>query len=109
MIVMNLSTNDQDIVEAAARWLEVSGFEGDLSAVTAGLHDIAEVSKKIEEELLPLLLRLSPRFQHDEALGIMVDLKFDLEHIAAHARDAIEVVAAVCDFLDHSPKPGTGV
>jgi hypothetical protein len=95
--------NDEDIVEAAAKWLESIGFHEDLSSFAAGMHDIDFAIKKIYTQLLPSLVEMDSS-QKDDALGLIVDLWLEMDHIQQHAEKAAEVLARVRDFLDTSPK-----
>ena len=90
-----------DIAEAAAQWLEKSGYKGELSALTAGIHDISEGVGKIQDEWIPLLLKLDPA-ERDESLTLIIDLLFEMEHIRDHAESAYNTLIAVRDFLDES-------
>jgi hypothetical protein len=96
-------TNDVDIVEDAAKWLGSIGFQTDLSSFTAGLHDIDFAIKRIYAHLLPSLLKMDST-QRDEALGLIVDLWLEMDHIQRHAEKATEVLGMARDFLDNSPK-----
>jgi hypothetical protein len=95
--------NKVDIVEAAAKWLESIGFHEDLLSFTAGLHDIDSAIKKIYAHLLPSLVKMEST-QRDEALGLIVDLWLEIDHIQQHAEKATEVLVKARDFLDTSPK-----
>jgi hypothetical protein len=95
--------NDEDIVEVAAKWLESMGFHEDLSPFAAGLYDIDSAIKKIYAHLLPSLVKMDSS-QRDEALGLIVDLWLEMDHIQRHAEKATEVLARARDFLDTSPK-----
>ena len=95
--------NDEDIVEAAAKWLDSIGFQEDLSPFTAGLHDIDFAIKKIYTQLLPSLVEMDGS-QRDEALDLVVDLWLEMEHIQQHAEKATEALVRARDFLDTSPK-----
>jgi hypothetical protein len=90
-----------DNVEKVAEWLEKSGFNGDLSALTAGLHDIHSAIDKIYDKLLPSLLQLNTS-QKDEALKVFIDWWLEMEHIGRHANSITEVLTTVRDFLDES-------
>jgi hypothetical protein len=96
-------TNNVDIVEASAKWLESIGFHEDLSPFTAGLHDIDFAIKKIYTQLLPSLVKMDSS-QKDEALGLIVDLWLEMDHIQQHAEKATEVLVKARDFLDTGPK-----
>jgi hypothetical protein len=98
-----MTMNDEDIVEVAAKWLESTGFQVDLSPITAGLHDIDSAIKKIYTQLLPSLVKMDS-LQKDEALGLIVDLWLEMDHIQRHSEKATEVLARARDFLDTSPK-----
>ena len=95
--------DDEDIVETAAKWLERIGFQADLSPFTAGLHDIDIAIKKIYTHLLPSLVEMDSS-QRDEALGLIVDLWLEIDHIQRHAEKVTEVLVRVRDFLDTGPK-----
>lgn len=96
-----MSKNNIDVIEETAIWLEKSGFIGDLSTFTAGLHDIREGIDKIYNEFLPSLLQLNIS-QKDEALKVIVDVWLEMEHISHHVNTAASVVIATRDFLDGS-------
>jgi hypothetical protein len=96
-------TNNVDIVEALAKWLESIGFHEDLSSLAAGLHDIDFAIKKIYTQLLPSLVKMDSS-QKDEALGLIVDLWLEMDHIQQHAEKATEVLVKARDFLDTGPK-----
>ena len=99
-----MSHKHVDTAEAVAKWLETSGYSGDLSALTAGLHDFVESIDEINNKLIPALLRLKPT-QRDEALSVIVDLIIEFEHIGRHCSDAADCLSRVRDFLDESPGP----
>jgi hypothetical protein len=96
--------NNSDPVENAAIWLEALGYTGDLSALTAGVHDIVDSIQKIQNEMLPNLLKLSAS-QRDQALDIIVDLIVEMEHISRHANDAMVCLTSVRDYIDQSQMP----
>jgi hypothetical protein len=96
-----MKNQNTDNVEKVAEWLEESGFKGDLSPLTAGLHDIHSSIEKIYDKLLPALLQLNAS-QKDDALSIVVDLWVEMEHIGRHADSTTDVLTAVRDLLDES-------
>ncbi len=96
-----MKPQQSDIVEQVATWLEKSGFSGDLSALTAGLHDTSVALQKIYSKLLPSLLELDTT-QKEEALDIIIDLWLEMEHIGNHAASSSNVLTAIRDFLDES-------
>ena len=87
-----------DTAEAAAQWIEKAGYAGDLSAITAGIHDITEGMEKMHKEWIPSLLRLDPS-ERDESLNFIIDLLLEMEHIQNHAEAACENLIVVRDFL----------
>jgi hypothetical protein len=96
-----MKSQQTDIVEHMAEWLDKSGFTGDLSALTASLHDIQGAIEKIYDTLLPALLRLNTS-QKEEALDIIIKCWLEMEHIDRHANSAVAVLTAARDFLDES-------
>lgn len=92
-------TDEDDVVEASAKWLETAGFQGDLSALTAGLHDIDESIKNIINQSLPALIRLEVQ-KIDEASEIIIDLWLEFEHIGRHAVAAAECTNEIRKFLE---------
>lgn len=97
-------TNNVDIVEESAKWLENIGFQDDLSPLAAGLQDIDFAIKEIYSQLLPSLVEMDSS-QKDDALGLIVDLWLEMDHIQQNAEKAAEVLYRAMDFLDTSPKP----
>ncbi len=96
-----MKPQQSDIVEDVAKWLNQCGFEEDLSALTAGLHDIHAAMEKINNKLLPSLLQLSAS-QKDEALDIIIAWWLEMGHISRHAVSTEDVLTEVRDFLDES-------
>lgn len=102
---MTISKPTLDVAEQAAQWIEGTGYTGDLSAVTAGVHDITESVERILKVILPKLTAL-PLQRGDQALEVIVDLGSELEHIARHADAAGVVIRAVQDYVDLSEASG---
>lgn len=98
---MTIDNPPRDVAEEAARWIEATGYTGDLSALTAGVHDISESIERIVAALLPRLAAL-PLQRGDQALEVIVDLGFEFEHIARHAEATGLVIRAVQDYADLS-------
>ncbi len=96
-----MKPQQNDIVEDVAKWLNQCGFAEDLSALTAGLHDIHAAMEKIYSKLLPSLLQLNAS-QKDEALDVVIALWLEMEHIRRHAVSTVDVLTEVRDFLDES-------
>ena len=96
-----MKTEKPDLAEEAAKWLQRSGFEQDLADLVAGLHDIGDAMRKINEQLLPTLITLKPD-QKREALQIVVDWWLEMEHIERHAGAASTLLAMIRDVLDES-------
>lgn len=93
-----------EIINDAQAWFSGCGYDGDLSALIAGLFDIEESIQKIFEELLPSLL-LIDLSNKENALGVIVDLCLKMEHIGRHADSSVESLIAIRDYLDTSAKP----
>jgi hypothetical protein len=97
-----MNNPDPDIVEIAAQWIEKLGFEGDLSVITAGLHDIRDGMDKVYSDLLPYLIKLDPN-EKEVVLEVVVDILVEFNHIRTHADSAIERLIEIRDFIDKSP------
>jgi hypothetical protein len=97
-----VNTNSPDMVETTAQWIEEAGYKGDLSVVTAGLHDIHASIAKVYSDLLLSLLKLE-KSEKEAALGIVVDLLVEFEHIRDHAEVAASSLIEIRDFFDTSP------
>lgn len=101
---MSSETARVDVVEAAALWVEATGYNADLSALTAGIRDSSESIRRIVGDLLPRIAALTPQ-RGDEGLDLFVDLGLELDHVARHAEAASAVARAVRDHLDLSDAP----
>ena len=99
---------ERDLVEEVARWLENAGYRGDLSALTACLHDVGDSLQDINGNILPLLLKMDYS-QREEALEVLVRLWLELEHIQRHAKEGVENLTKVRDYFDTSPNSGSEV
>lgn len=103
-----MSRIERDLPEEAAEWLEKAGYEGDLSAITACLHDIHEAMQNINTRMLPSLIKLDYP-QREEALDVLIELWLELEHIRRHAEDGVKNLSEVRDYFDTSQKSGAEV
>jgi D-serine dehydratase len=94
--------NDKvDTAEVVAQWIEKAGYKGDLSSLTAGIHDISESLQMVHEDYAPALSKLNP-FERDESLTLIIELLLEMEHIKNHAEAAYEKLIEVRDFLANS-------
>lgn len=88
-----------DIVEEAMQWLEAAGYRGDLSPLSAGLHDAQDGLNAILRTALPRLVQLPPQ-DRDEALSLVIDLAFECDHLQRHFEDARDCLWRVVAFLE---------
>ena len=95
--------------EAAMRWIEKAGFDGDLSDLSAGIYDITQSVDDELDKLLPSLLEIDTA-DNKSALGFFIDLTIEMKHIEDHAKDAVANLIKVQDFFNmklKSNKPTT--
>lgn len=88
--------------ETAMKWIETTGFTGDLSDLSAGIYDISESAYKINE-LLPSLLNIDSN-DRDAVLEFFVDLYWEMKHIEDHAKSAAENLDNISDFFAKNGK-----